>query len=189
MSARIEACIRDYLRRQKTYPQREVEWFKSLSFPDALKNAALAKDWYGNRFSHQYRLKSSTLEASYKSLSRVAKDIEGCRDFESLFAAIEKSVIRIRGVGELYLYDTALRIGANLRLMPKKIYLHAGTRAGAMALGIECKGRGYLTLTELPKPFRKLEPYQIEDILCIYKAHFKENGIEPSDIPSTCCIK
>jgi hypothetical protein len=35
------------------------------------------------------------------------------------------------------MYDTALRIGAKLKLFPTKVYLHAGTRLGARALGLD----------------------------------------------------
>jgi hypothetical protein len=73
----------------------------------------------------------------------------------------------VPGIGELYIYDTSLRIGAKLNLYPKKVYLHAGTRRGARALGL--KADTSLNVPDLPSEFRCLLPYEIEDVLCIFK--------------------
>ena len=70
-------------------------------------------------------------------------------------------------------YDTALRIGAYLRLEPKEIHLHTGARDGAKALGFR-GGRRSLRPNELPRSLRRLKPYEIEHCLCIYKSHLKE---------------
>jgi hypothetical protein len=51
-------------------------------------------------------------------------------------------------------------------LEPDRIYLHAGTREGARALGL---GGTALSKSELPKAFHRLSPGEIEDCLCIYK--------------------
>jgi len=77
----------------------------------------------------------------------------------------------VRGLGDLYIYDTALRLGSFLKLSPKHVYLHAGTRAGARALGLKLS-EDFLRVTALPKTIQVLEPHEIEDFLCIYKAHF-----------------
>jgi hypothetical protein len=61
----------------------------------------------------------------------------------------------IPGIGELAVYDTALRIGARLGLEPAKVYLHAGTRAGAKALGLAYGGRT-IELAELPADYGPL---------------------------------
>jgi hypothetical protein len=68
----------------------------------------------------------------------------------------------------LAVYDTATRVGAFLRLQPKRVYLHAGTRQGARALGF--RKRESLSARELPKALRRLSPDEIEDCLCIYKS-------------------
>lgn len=53
-----------------------------------------------------------------------------------MFHLIDTALETIPGLGELYVYDTTLRIGAKLNLFPDKVYLHAGTRLGATALGL-----------------------------------------------------
>ena len=50
---------------------------------------------------------------------------------------IRAAVEPIPGIGELYVYDTSFRIGAKLNLFPTKVYLHAGTRRGVRALGLD----------------------------------------------------
>jgi hypothetical protein len=75
----------------------------------------------------------------------------------------------IGGLGLLYCYDTALRMGCRLRFLPLRVYLHSGTREGAIALGIDRK-RQTVEIAELPPPFACLDAAEIEDALCIYKS-------------------
>jgi hypothetical protein len=79
----------------------------------------------------------------------------------------------IRGLGELFCYDTSLRLGAFLNRGPEFIYLHRGTREGARALGLNARVQ-YLTSSQLPAEIRKLAPLEAEDFLCIYKTHFRK---------------
>jgi hypothetical protein len=75
----------------------------------------------------------------------------------------------IKGLGKLYAYDVAHLIGAHLNLSPERVYLHAGTRKGARALGFP-SALEYLTPSQLPSELQILKPYEMEDFLCIYKA-------------------
>jgi hypothetical protein len=59
------------------------------------------------------------------------------------------------------------RIGAWLKLEPRQVFVHAGVRVGARALGFG--GRDRLDLQELPGPFRDLSAAEAEDCLCIFK--------------------
>jgi hypothetical protein len=82
----------------------------------------------------------------------------------------EETIGVIPGPGPLFVYDTALRVGARLGLAPRYIFLHAGVRKGAAALGLG-RHRNYLDVSDLPPAFRRLEPREIEDCLCVYKDH------------------
>ena len=84
----------------------------------------------------------------------------------------QRNLSGIRGLAELYYYDTALRIGASRSLMPKHVYLHRGTRDGARALGLDWRA-DLLDPRALPKELAVLEPHEIEDFLCIYKDQLK----------------
>jgi hypothetical protein len=95
--------------------------------------------------------------------------LESAETFEQLHNRIAS--LRFKFVGPLIIYDTAYRIGAKLGLEPRLVYLHCGTRKGALLLGLG-KGRPYLRPEELQErneAFRFLRPYEIEDCLCIYK--------------------
>ena len=89
--------------------------------------------------------------------------------FDDLFDLVDKHILPIQGIGPLTVYDTALRIGARLGLSPTRVYLHAGTRAGARELGLDAQ-RGTIEMDELPEPLRQLSPREAEDLLCIYKS-------------------
>lgn len=55
--------------------------------------------------------------------------------------------------------------------MPERVYLHAGTKEGAKALSLHPKGKA-LAMDALPEAFRVLEPWEAEDVLCLFKADF-----------------
>jgi hypothetical protein len=65
-------------------------------------------------------------------------------------------------------------VGAKLNVFPKKVYLHAGTRRGARALGLDAGPT--LNVSQLPREFRALLPHEIEDVLCIFKDRFKASA-------------
>jgi hypothetical protein len=86
-----------------------------------------------------------------------------------LFELVREIIGPIPGIGELTVYDTAVRIGARFQLEPDRVYLHAGTRDGAKAL-LDVDGpREAIERDELPAQLRVLSPREIEDLLCIYK--------------------
>jgi hypothetical protein len=93
--------------------------------------------------------------------------------FEELLERIETLIGPIPGVGELMVYDTALRIGAIVGVEPDRVYLHRGTRQGARALGL-ATGGNVLFMDQLPPQLRRLKPREVEDLLCIYKADLEQ---------------
>jgi hypothetical protein len=58
-----------------------------------------------------------------------------------------------------------------LNLFSRTVYLHAGTRTGARALGFAARA-ATLDVSELPAEFHALEPHEVEDVLCIFKGKF-----------------
>ncbi len=79
----------------------------------------------------------------------------------------------------MYFYDVAFRIGANRKLLPKNVYLHAGTRNGAKMLSnaglVNPPIYGkleYIEKKHLPKCLQKFAPWEIENVLChFYNQH------------------
>jgi hypothetical protein len=171
------AIIRRYKARHYPNHEAEMSWFRNQpTLHDAIFVAASAQDDRGKRYDHQRRLRRSALNASTSALLRVEQAIGKYRGrtFDELFALVEKTLGNILGAGELYLYDTALRIGSWLNLEPEKVYLHRGTRVGAMKLGVSGKRR-FVEKSELPEPLRCLGAGEIEDILCIYADNFGDD--------------
>ncbi len=107
------------------------------------------------------------------NLLRAKGQLSAAADFEILFQVVKTNISQIRKIGELACYDIAHRIGAYLHIYPDGVYLHAGTRAGAKALGIKAKAN-VIQVTALPPEFRRLTAAQIEDCLCIFKTELAE---------------
>ena len=170
---KLKAIARIYIRKIRPKAQAEIDWFAGQpSLDSAIEKAALAVNRKGKRYSHQRRLKKAALKHAYRALIDESGAIEQAEDFDELFRLICAAVKPIPGIGELYVYDTAFRIGAKLNLFPTKVYLHAGTRRGVRALGLD-HSADTLKVFALPKELRGLEPHEMEDILCIFKDELK----------------
>ena len=162
----LEAIVAHYLANYRDNADRELHFYRrQRTIETALEHAALAQLPSGKRAHHQRRLSRSTLKAAWNALKKC--DLRRCRDFHDVLCLVDNTVRPIKGIGELYIYDTSLRIGAFLRLSPDRVYLHAGTRIGARALGLT--SGDYILCSDLPNAFTVLKPHQIEDCLCIYK--------------------
>ena len=78
----------------------------------------------------------------------------------------------IRGLGAVWIYDTALAIGIALRLSPDAIYLHAGTAKGARLFGV--RGECWRS-KEWPAAFHasSMSADDLESFLCGYLPELK----------------
>jgi hypothetical protein len=169
----LNAVVRHYKQKFRERAEQELGTFHAeKTLEDAIRRAALAEDPGGKRYAHQWRREREDLERSAAKLATRAAEIASASDFASLFQIVRSAVHHLRGIGELYIYDTALRIGAKKNALPKLVYLHAGTRKGAKALGIDVEDVPALFKFELPQELRELEAHEIEDVLCIYKRYF-----------------
>jgi hypothetical protein len=156
--------VRAYIRDYRAGAQRERRHYAmQCSLADAIRAAALSKLPDRRRHPHQRRIPGRVLRQAATALSNASLEVP---IFEDLHETVRRTIGPLRGIGELAVYDMAYRIGAHFGLEPDRIYLHAGTREGARALGL---GGNALSKGELPKAFQRLSPGEIEDCLCIYK--------------------
>lgn len=165
----LDSLVRDYIEKYRDNAEQELAYFRSQ--PDlfsAIRVAALALNRHGKKREHQWRIAPGTLEAWRTQLAKKAHYLHSCNDFEGLLRIAQKAAKRIMGIGGLTVYDTTLRIGAYMRKAPSKVYLHAGSRDGAKALGFD-SNRAFIFPRELPGAFRKLKAHEIGDCLCVYK--------------------
>jgi len=147
----------------------EVQWFEDQpTLAAAIEKAAFAEDHRGKRYNHQRRIRKDALNDAFQRLRSSEDAIGNCHSFNELHALILEVLEDISGIGELYCYDTALRIGAKRKVRPRTVLLHAGTRVGASVF-TDTHGKDRLTGKDLPPELRRLPPEQVEDILCIYK--------------------
>jgi hypothetical protein len=157
----VRAYIRDY--RVPAERQRLEQPTTQRDLATIVRTAALSKLPDGRRHPHQRRIPGRVLQQAANAL---VKATFAAATFEDLHETVRKTIGPIRGIGELAVYDIACRIGTDLGWTPDRVYLHAGTREGARALGL---GGATLSKSELPKEFHRLSPAEIEDCLCIYK--------------------
>jgi hypothetical protein len=164
----VREIVAAYIGCYRPRAERERSFYgQQRTLADAISTAALARTAENKRHSHQCRIPGRSLEEARKSL--LAINFQSSLTFDEFHSVVEKATGHIHMIGELAVYDTALRIGAFLGTEPERVYLHRGTRDGARALGLG-RGRKSLEVDELPAEFRRLRPYEVEDCLCIYKS-------------------
>lgn len=107
------------------------------------------------------------------NLVKRINDIHKAKTFDEIFQIVTEC--KIKGFGELSIYDTSIRIASHLNIEPDKIYLHAGAREGIRILekkGYIAQGsskRKYVEINEMPKPMQKLKAADNEHMLCSMK--------------------
>ena len=155
--------VRAYIRDYRVPDQRaRCDYAVQHNLTDTVREAALSKLPDGRRHPHQRRIPGRVLQQAATALANADFSVA---TFDELHEVVRRTIGPLRGIGELAVYDVAYRIGAHLGLAPDRVYLHAGTREGARALGL---GGTVLLKNELPKAFHRLSPGEIEDCLGIY---------------------
>jgi len=163
----LDEIVNDYIHTQRPYAGEEMmDFAKEPSLSAAIRRAALCETRDGKRHPHQRRIPRSLLELVETKLQAIRRKLTSAPDFDALHTLVNGEIGSIQGIGALTVYDIAHRIGAYLGKAPERVYLHAGVRVGARALGI---GGDSFDPKILPKPFARLAPSEIEDCLCIYK--------------------
>ncbi|MBQ6008745.1 MAG: hypothetical protein IJL17_09400 [Kiritimatiellae bacterium] len=157
-----------------------LDGYRSPTFPDILK-AASHGEWppnsekAGKRHPHQWRISDKAMKQWAAKLGKAQAKIRSFqgRAFEELFDFFDEQARTVSGIGPLMVYDTALRIGANIGCFPKDwVYLHAHARIPGVRSDVP-----RIRKTELPEPFNELEmweAYEIEDFLCVCQKQIKE---------------
>lgn len=167
------AVVRAYIRDYRDEARRERRYYAvQRSLVEAVQIAALSKLPSGKRHPHQRRIPRTVLQRAADALA--TENVAAVATFDELHETVRATIGHFHGIGELTVYDVANRVGAYLGLEPNLVYLHAGTRKGAYALGV----RGATVRKgELPKEFSRLCPSEIEDCLCIYKTDLRRLAV------------
>lgn len=163
----LDGIVVAYLRDHAENEARYLRFYQiQRNLPDAITKAAMAELPNGRRFSHQWRIPGAVLAKARDALLKL--DYRQVHTFADLYGKIAVALRPIYGICLLTIYDTAHRLGAYLKLSPEEVYLHAGVRAGAKALGLG-SWQAKLPMSDFPPAFQRLRAEQVEDCLCIYK--------------------
>jgi len=161
-----DEIVDTYIREYREGAHAEMRVFVDLRSPSAaIRMAALSLRADGKRQDHQRRIPKQVLDDAEVQLQTIRTNIAKATDFDALHRLVLAQIGPIRGVGELTVYDIAHRIGCYLGKHPERVYLHAGTKVGARAFGM--RGTSFDPAV-LPRPFARLSPAEIEDVLCIF---------------------
>lgn len=162
--ANLSRFVADYKKTRRVALRTKLREYAVIErFSEVLR--AAIRGLGGKKHPHQRRISTTVLNSTLRRLSRVSHVTRDEQDFEHLLTLIEK--VATKGFGKLACYDAAVRIGAWSGCFPKRVYLHAGARAGARAMGLDHRQRS-LCRVDIPAPLRSLRPYEIEDFLCVY---------------------
>ena len=180
---------------QKNYLDKYLSYYKDL--PNLTEVIVFATDGtfkitkngleFYIRHSHQdvFTDKEGNTRGVSKEISKLVRnnlitrfnDIMTATTFDQILQIVTEC--KVKGFGELSIYDTSIRIAKFKDIEPDKVYLHAGARKGFEVL--EEKGyipegaskKKFLTKDELPKEFQEnLKCYEAENIACLYKDKF-----------------
>lgn len=184
----ISQCVEDYIRRFRPAAEKETAFYAGQPYlTAAIKVAAHCWTSEGKKHPHQLRIPRAALSATCRALQSHKATLKKCETFDALHTQVAGLIGGLHMIGPLTIYDISLRIGAFLGLPPEKVYLHAGTRVGAAALGLSGDA---LSRNQLPPEFQPLTAAEIEDCLCIYKAVFAGKAKAPQscapDLPTGC---
>jgi hypothetical protein len=178
--------LRDYDEHHSSNGREEIRWFQSQpSLKAAINTATRAVDANEKRYDHQFLIWRSSIPQATAALLAAEAPIARIASFDDLLRLIEAQLRNIAGVGELYYYDTAFRIGAYLGWYPTHIYLHRGTRVGARALTRDYR-KDALELSELPRELHGRQPHEVENILCIYADRLAGGPMPKAPRPRRC---
>jgi hypothetical protein len=166
---RLNLIIEEYKRYYGPEADRVNKFAKAQkTLVNAIEVATLSEDDAGVRDSHQNRIPKGVLKLWSNSVIKETRLIRRAASFEQILDILKKA--RVKGIGELAIYDTAARIGTFRKIYPDKIYLHAGTKIGVQNLLGKIKSK-HIFKNQLPQEFQRedLSCSELENLLCIFK--------------------
>ncbi|RZJ08062.1 MAG: hypothetical protein EON50_20180 [Acidovorax sp.] len=167
-----QQIVDHYIRCKRPDLLSELQWFKEQpTFSGAVEEAVRARSKLGQRLSHQRRLLTTVIPASIPVVLGSLPKLQQAKNFDEVFSLLSLVLQKVYGAGDLYIYDTALRIGAPMDLLPEQVYLQAGAAAGASKL-LGRRVPRLLPLSKFPATFQRLQAYELENLLCCYRSYF-----------------
>ena len=170
--------IADYIENDMQRLHIIKRFYQSLSLSQAIEYAASAVDPEGKINPHQRRIGKKRLRQSAGFLNNYASEIKSAKSFADLFAVTEVIKEENRGLGNLWSYDTALRIAFKLGepFHPQAVFIQAGVVKGVKKISPkEPITSRTLPVSKFPNALQKLDPFEIENFLCVWGKPSKNN--------------
>lgn len=152
------------------YLQKIKLAFENFDLNIAIEKAAKAIDPTNNSkiFSHQKRVGYEVATKGYDELKHQEEELKQCQSFEEILSITDEIAKQIFRLGPLWSYDTALRIGFQKKVYPKNVYMQAGVKNGYKIIFNQNPKERFVKKVVFPKELQVLEPYEIENFLCIW---------------------
>lgn len=131
------------------------------SLAAALEVVAAWRDEHGRVEVRQSRLGRAVREAAAARIR--ALSLADAVTFATVHSRVEAALGGLRGLGELAVYDVALRLGAVLGLPPQAVFLARGVQAAARVLGVP-RAR-WAAIDAFPAEMRRLHAWEVENFL------------------------
>lgn len=169
--------IVDYQISSGKHLQKVKSAFENFNLKEAIEKAAKSIDPTNNNkmFSHQRRVGFKVANSGYELLKQREDDLRRCRSFEKIVAITDEVSKQIYRLGQLWSYDTALRIGFQKKVYPKNVYLQAGAIKGYKKIFNRNPRDRFKEKNKFPKELQILEPYEIENFLCVWGNNNQKN--------------
>jgi hypothetical protein len=169
--ATLRQLVELYKNNYRCCLNRRLNGFATIQFDKALELASTGIEADGARNEHLFHgISTSAKQKGLKKL-RIKTNrlrLKRCRSFDNLFREIDRIIHSVKGLGEIFIYDVALRLGANKGFWPERVYLQRGAKGGAKNLGMRVNAR-VVECSSLPSELHCLTAHEMEDFLCIFK--------------------
>ena len=146
-------------------------FFKSLSFSSAVEYAASGITPHRKIHPHQRRIGVKRLRLSVDLLKKNIPVIRKAKSFADLFKITESVQLELKGLGDLWTYDTALRMAFNRgkTFHPQAVFVQGGVLKGVKKIfsKILVNGRTF-PMKVFPKEIQTLKPFEAEDFLSVW---------------------
>lgn len=179
----ISQILAHYNQNKKCFVRCVLNYYSGLAtFQDVLSEAGKFHMDVLHCDPHQRRIYGTAKVNFANALQNASAQLQTCPDFSTLYLCLEKNC-KPSGIGELAIYDTAMRIGAYLgkikgtsnAFFPNDVYLHNGAMVGAQNLhrkNMLTKPTSQMQTSAFARLFPNQQAWEIEEILCIYKSNF-----------------
>lgn len=145
------------------------KFYEKKVITDAIQCASTGTNTSIKMDPHQRRVGKKQCSEGAKKLLQQKNKIINCKSFEEIFVITEQIKNKTFRLGNLWSYDTALRIGFNKKVYPEEVYIQAGVIKGAkkgLIKNIPIKRS--LPLSTFRNEIQTLKPYEAENFLCIW---------------------